>query len=184
MSKGIGKIQKRILLLLMGGLALGFSGSPSHSFKILRILKREWRKTSRRNLQRSIKSLCNLGLVKEKINRDGTMSLYLTKEGKEKALTLKLEKIKIKDSKRWDGKWRIVIFDIPENIKKKREIIRYLLKRIGFRELQKSVFIYPFNCEKEINYVVKNFHLKKYVRFIVAERIDNEEKIRRKFNLR
>ena len=112
------------------------------------------------------------------------MSLYLTKEGKEKALTLKLEKIKIKDSKRWDGKWRIVIFDIPEDIKRKREIIRYLLKRIGFRELQKSVFVYPFDCEKEINYVVKNFHLKKYVRFIVAERIDNGEKIRRKFNLR
>ena len=56
-----------------------------------------------------------------------------------------------------DGEWRIVIFDIPEKFKKAREALRMKLKELGFLELQKSVFIFPYECEDEINFIVEVF---------------------------
>jgi CRISPR-associated endonuclease Cas2 len=83
----------------------------------------------------------------------------------------------------WDGKWRMVIFDIPERIRSGRNALRTKLKQIGFYELQKSVFIFPHECEKEIKIIVNFFRMDKYVKYVVAEYIDNNNQIKKIFNL-
>ena len=91
--------------------------------------------------------------------------------------------MEVKKPAQWDKKWRIVIFDIPEKKKKAREALRKKLKELGFKELQKSVFVYPFECEDEIDFITEVFQIRPYVRFIKAVSITNEEQIRLKFNI-
>ncbi len=183
MSRGLGENQRKILLLLLGGLALGLSGSPKKYFKTLKTIKEEWKEINKQSLGRAIKNLYHSKLIKEKENADGTITLILTDSGKEKALTYDLDKMEIKKPKQWDGKWRIVLFDIPEKIKKTREAIRGHLKKLGFYELQKSVFVYPYDCKKEIEYLIEFYDIRRFVRFVIADSIDNELHIKKNFYL-
>ena len=76
-----------------------------------------------------------------------------------------------------------MIFDIPERFKKAREALRMKLKELGFKELQKSVLILPYECEDEINFIVEVFQIRPFVRFIRAKSFTNEEQLKIKFNL-
>ena len=83
--------------------------------------------------------------------------------------------------KNWE--WINHIFDIPEKFKKSRDALSRSLKRMGFYQLQKSVLVHPFECGKEIDFMVEFFNIHKFVRRILAENIDNELDIKTKFNL-
>ncbi len=182
-AKGKGEIQQKVLLLLMGGLALGLSSSPARYFRILKMVGKEWKDIERRVLHRAIQSLYQSKLVTCKENSDGSTSLVLSKEGEKEVLTYQLEKMKIPKSEKWDRKWRIAIFDIPEYLKKTRDILRIRLKQIGMIELQKSVFVHPYPCDKEIEYLTEFYEVRPHIRFILAESVDNELHLKHKFNL-
>ena len=107
---------------------------------------------------------------------------FLLKRGRQWALTYQIENMRIHAPKNWDEKWRIVMFDIPERFKKVRDILRIHLRSLGFEELQKSVFVHPFPCINEIEYIAKHYGIGKYVRFIIAESIDNEQYVKRRFS--
>jgi len=74
----------------------------------------------------------------------------------------------------WDGKWRIIIFDIPEDKKIVRNIVRELLTRIGCYQLQKSVYVYPHDCIGIVRYIEHTYDIDSYIQFIVAERVETE----------
>lgn len=177
-----GSAQEKVILLLLGGLALSLSRSPRSYFKILNKMHVGWKDIDRRTLMRSIKNLYQSHLIEEKNNKDGTTTFILSKEGKEVAITYNLEKMIISKTK-WDGKWRIVMFDIPERLKKVRDTLRYQLKRLGFLELQHSVFVLPFRCTEELEYIIEFYNIRKYVRLVEANQIDNELDLRHKFKL-
>ena len=183
MSKGHGETQKKILLLLMGGLALGLSASPKGYFKVLKAIGEEWKKIEKEALKRAVKKLYQSKLIRETQNLDGTITMILTDRGKEKALTYNLEKMQIKEPKRWDKQWRMVLFDIPERARKIRDAFRHHLKRLGFYEFQKSVFVHPFDCQDEIDYLIEFYDARKFIRFIIAESIDNELHLKAHFGL-
>lgn len=183
MSKGHGETQKKILILLLGGLALGLSGSPKISFQILKEMKKEWDWIEKQSLKRAIKSLYESKLIKEKENHDGTITLVLTDKGKEKALTYNLDKMKIEKPEQWDKKWRIALFDVPEKARKIRDAFRHHLKQLNFYEFQKSVFIHPYDCKDEIDYLIEFYDARRFIRFIVAEQIDNELHLKAHFGL-
>ncbi len=91
--------------------------------------------------------------------------------------------MEIPKMKKWDGKWRVFLFDIPENKKKFRDIFRSHLKKLGFFEFQKSVFVHPFDCENELEFLIEFYNIRANVRFILAEKIDNELHMKNHFNL-
>ena len=179
----VGNIKKKILLLLLAGLALGLTRSPRKHWWILKQIPKEWSKINRQALQRAINSLYISHLVQEKNNKDGTTTLVLSENGKQKALRFNIDKMKIKKPAKWDGKWRIVMFDIPEKVRKLRDALRLHFREIGLIELQKSVFVYPYSCSKEIEFILEFYNARKHVRFVLAENIDNELHLKKKFNL-
>lgn len=79
--------------------------------------------------------------------------------------------------------WRIVIFDIPDRFKKAREALRKKLKDLGFIKLQESVFVLPYECENEINFIIEVFLIRSFVRFIRVKSFTNEEQVRLGFEL-
>ena len=184
MSERYGEIQKKIILLLLAGLALGLSRSPKSSFKIIKEVGKEWKEIEKRALKRAIKRLYESKLVKEKENSDGTITLVLTDKGKEKALTYNLDEMEIKKPKQWDKKWRVVLFDVPERARKIRDAFRYHLKQLDFYEFQKSVFIHPYDCQDEIEYLTEFYDARKFIRFIIADSLDNELHLKSHFGLK
>ncbi|MDD2935332.1 MAG: hypothetical protein PHX25_02540 [Candidatus Pacebacteria bacterium] len=183
--KGIrlGKTQKKIAMLLLGGLALGLSNSPKKSFEILEEICDEWKNFDKNLLKKSIKRLYELKVIEEKFNKDGTVTIVLSEGGKNRAITYNINNIKIKNPKKWDGRWRFILFDVPEGNKQTRNALRYHLKMIGFFEFQKSVFVHPYDCKDEIDYIIEFYEAREFVRFVVADYIDNELQLKIFFNL-
>src|SRR3989338_10291877 len=100
----IGTIQKKVLLLLAAGLALGLTHSPKQHFRILKDIPKEWRKINQQALSRAISALYTSKLIDEKDNRDGTVTLVLNEDGKKRALRFDLDNIEIKKPLTWDCK--------------------------------------------------------------------------------
>lgn len=184
MSRGLGTIQQKIIILLQAGLALGLSPSPQAHFYILKELSKEWAKINRNSLRRAIKSLYESKMVEMKYNKkENAATIVLTDRGKKKALTYNLGDMEIKKPKTWDGKWRVVLFDIPEHSKKERDLLRYRLKCLGFFEYQKSVFTHPYDCKNEIDYIIEFDNIRKFVRFMIVDSMDNDLHLKAHFNL-
>lgn len=174
MSKGLGKNQQKLLLLLLGGLSLSLSRNPRQYFRTLKAIGKGWNEIDRQAIKNAIADLYKSKLLEEKENNDGSLMIVLTENGKRKALTYQIDEMKIKKTQKWDKKWRIVLFDIPEKKKKTREAVRHHLKNLDFFEYQKSVFIHSCDCKNEIEYIIEFYDIRKYVRFIIADSLDNE----------
>lgn len=183
MSRGLGKNQQKLLLLLLGGFTLSLSRNPRQYFRTLKAIGENWNEIDRQALKNAIANLYKSKLLEEKENKDGSLTITLTENGKRKALTYKIDKMKIKKAQKWDKKWRIVLFDIPEKKKKVREALRYHLKNLDFFEYQKSVFVHSYDCKNEIEYIIEFYNIRKYVRFITADSLDNELHLKHHFGL-
>lgn len=88
-----------------------------------------------------------------------------------------------KKAKRWDGRWRVLIFDVPEYRKPVREKIRRTLISTGFLPLQKSVWVYPYDCEDFIVLLKADFRIGKDVLYMIVDELENDKWLRREFNL-
>ena len=81
----------------------------------------------------------------------------------------------------WDGKWRIVIYDIPRIKSSLRDHLRRVLVRSGFIKMQESVYVFPFPCTDEIENIVTDLAIKDYVEIFIARAVIAEEKLIKKF---
>lgn len=110
--------------------------------------------------------------------------ISLTDKGKRKAGWLQIDSLKITKPKKWDGRWRLVIFDIAQLHQIKREAFRGKLKELGFYLLQKSVWVYPYSCEDEIQLLKDFLGLgSREIRVILAEKIEEDSNLRKIFKL-
>lgn len=107
--------------------------------------------------------------------------IEITKEGIDHLSQIDIECISVVRPAEWDKKWRIVIFDIPEKEKVLRNMIRRKLYQIGFLQIQKSVFIFPFECTSEVNLICDNYGGRKYLKYLIADIIEGENDIIEKF---
>lgn len=176
--------KRKVLLLLQAGLALSLTPSPKMHGYILRELGRNWKNIDRDYLRRVIQEFRYERLVDWRENDDGTVRITLTKLGKEYALEFNFDEMRIKEPAVWDKKWRLVFFDIPEIKRKMRNALRDKLKELGFYELQKSVFIHPYSCQDEIDFIVEFFRLRPFVRYAEAINLTNEEALKLHFDLK
>ena len=113
----------------------------------------------------------------------GVTRVRLTKKGEWFAARIGEGKLVPKKPKRWDGKWRMLIFDIPENRRKSRQQLRLTLTGLGFCRLQDSVWVYPYDCEDFITVLKIDMRLGKDVLYVIADRIENDKKLRSQFGL-
>jgi DNA-binding transcriptional regulator PaaX len=128
--------------------------------------------------------LAKKGLVSFE-KREGKTFIVLTNSGKH-ALALKKQKhALIRDQKRkWDKRWRMVIFDVPEKQKVFRNRFRKLMQEVGFFRLQDSVWVFPYDCEEFVALLRVELKIRRSVLYVVAETIENDTFIRRHFKLK
>lgn len=182
MKNRYGQIVRGILLgLSMAGALVVVMAVPNIALAFGQLYP-ELRRYNRYRVRATLKRLEKGGLVSISYEGDKTV-IRLTKNGQEKILKYKLEEMKIKPQKRWDGKWRIVIFDIPEKFKLARNVFAAKLREIGFLPLQKSVWICPYPCEEEIDFLKEVFKIRPFVKVITAEKVDVKNNLIKAFNL-
>ena len=136
----------------------------------------------RPTLRQGIYRLLKAGYLEKKVIK-GQPQLIISNQGRLR-LERKFSYFKL-ERKRWDGDWRIVIFDLPESLKKWRDYLRNELKsNLGFWPLQESVYITPYPVMGELNELLKEWNLRKYFRYITVTEIDNEHELRQAFGLK
>ncbi len=130
-----------------------------------------------------------LGRLKQKgeiefIERNGKKYARLTERGEE-ALALCQQKMLLANTKprKWDSRYRMVMFDVPEKRKQTRERLRYEMQEVGFLRVQDSSWLYPYDCEEFIALLKADLHIGKDVLYAVVEEIENDTWIRKHFGL-
>ena len=179
----LGKLQKRILLLLMSGVAFGLTRNFGKQIKLIKEISHEWQDIPNQTINTAIRSLYEARFVEKRVLKDGKVEIVISKNGTRRAMIENLSTLKIARPKKWDGYFWIVLFDIPEKRKRVRDALRFHLKKMDFYELQKSVFILPFPCVKEIKFIAEYYNIRKYIRIIEARSIDHEKEIMNHFKL-
>jgi len=124
--------------------------------------------------------LAKKGFIKI-VNKDNDRFIRLTKNGELEALLAKARLFN--QPKKWDGKWRLIIFDIPEDSRGKRNFFRKLLKQNSFYKLQASVFISPYPLNREAIKYLKETKLYQYIRILKVEEIDDDKDLKKHFGL-
>lgn len=122
---------------------------------------------------RLVHRLKSLGYI-ETYLEDRERFIELTPKGKQRLAKYVFDDVKLSIPRKWDKKWRIVVFDIPKKFNNVRDILRQTLNRLGFYKLQDSVYVYPHDCIGLIKYIEETYEIGEYVQFVVAERIETE----------
>lgn len=176
------KIGGKILLLLMEGFALTYIKDKHQRKELWKEYDKIWFSIDRKKLFDAFRILKMGGYVNAIRRADGAIAAELTQKGRSRAMRFKLDDLEVKKPKRWDGKWRMVIFDIPEARRKVRDELRKRLKRLGFHEVQKSSFVIPYPCEDEIHVLINAFDLMEEVR-ILEGAFSYDKDLRKTFGL-
>ena len=129
-------------------------------------------------VRRSIDRMYAQGLL-----RHVGSSLALTREGERSLRKLQLKTFRMNTPLRWDKKWRILVFDIPERQRRLRDGIRRTLLANGFVRLQDSVWIYPYDCEDWVNLWKAELRVGKELLYLIADTVEGDSGLKRKFNL-
>ena len=130
------------------------------------------------DLRGQIYYLKKRGLIKKVV--EGKEKYFeLTTKGFKQIAWNRIDQINYPD--KWDKYFRVVMFDIPKEKNTTRDIIRRKLEKIGFIQMQKSVFVYPFECKKEIDTLCYYCSAEKYLKYMIANIIEGEKEIIEKF---
>lgn len=168
-----GELAKEILKgLALGGFIAVCFVCPNFAQVAKMFEADDWDK--RRRLGQSLKGLEKQKLIKFDEKND-KMIIEITEEGKRKVLKYKFEDIQIKEPKKWDKQWRLVIFDIPEVHKRARNALNLKLQELGFYPLQKSVFLYVYDCKDEIDFIGEYFNIREHINYFVVKEIEKED---------
>ncbi len=167
------KIQTIVLKTVASVGIIGTALVLPNSLKMLKLfgLDKKLKENSSKSINHSRKKLIEKGLLK--YSKEGFLSL--TSLGEKVLRRAEMVDYKFKKPKRWDRKWRILIFDIKETKRGIRNKIRQTLVSIGFVKLQNSVWVFPYDCEDFITLLKADFSIGKEVLYIIADKVENEK---------
>lgn len=189
MHRKYSELTKEILLYLVavGAIALAVT-SPFILMQLAKNIIRAHRLSVKginaNKVSRALQRLRQNRVIILKENENGNCIIEFTEKGKRKIKEIQLENLTIEKSPQWDGRWRIVIFDIPEQgYRTGRDVLRDKLQKLGFVFIQKSVWVLPWPCEKEILFLGELYNITPFINIITAENIYNDLRLRKHFNL-
>jgi len=110
--------------------------------------------------------------------------ISLTPEGRKKAGRFQVNHLTIARPAQWDGKWRVIVFDVKHKQRIKREALRGFIKRLGFSQLQKSVWVHPYDCRPEVELLKEFFGFTtRELNFLLVDQIEDDERLQEVFKL-
>ncbi len=141
----------------------------------------EWKKFNKWRLKQVLKRMRNQKLI-EIVQTNDEYAVKISDQGKRKLLRFDIDNMEL-NQKNWDGKWRIITYDIYTGKKQERELFRKTLKRLKFLKLQKSVYLTPFKCHNEIEYLRQVCNIGQEVLILTVSRMENESAYKEYFGV-
>lgn len=170
-----GKIAKDILkYLAFGGVITIAMLSPVGGPKIVKILFKHL-KYKIKQIKDSAYYLRKRGLVEFINENNNEVTIKITDNGKKYLKTFDIDNMVLNKPEHWDKKWRLVVFDVPEDHKNAREALRRKLKDLNFIRFQDSVWITPYPCDDEIRFLREIFNVPFNVDVFVVEDLKHHE---------
>lgn len=178
-------LTKETLLLLaaMGILTIATGTSPYFLHKLAKEYFKDRIHRMIRARARKLRELEKRKLISFKELGSGMVRIELTYQGKNLVRLYDLEKMKLQKPKKWDGQWRIIIYDIPTFHRKASNAFRLKLKQLGLFALQKSVWVSPYECLPEIEFLATVFdiNIDRHIYYFLAKNVPREKEIKEFF---
>lgn len=141
-----------------------------------------WDEYYKSSVKNGVDKLLRKGQVEVRETEEGIM-VRITDRGRTAVIKRKLEEVGIAKPTKWDGKWRMVFFDVEELERGKRDLFRKWLVRLGLRRMQKRVWVHPYPLDDEIKFLREIVRVPHGVKLVTAERIENDEDLKDWFDL-
>lgn len=180
-------VREVLALLGKGALLTAAILAPKSASILLPLVEKspswdDWRQYNVSYLKRTLKRLEQQKQI-EIVVQNGKQYIQLSKNGKRKILRYSLELLTIEKPKRWDGKWRLILYDIPSTDRRLSEFIRETLKNLGCYQIQKSIYLFPYPCFDQIEFL-REFHcLGNKIQYMIVEQIENDSAYKTYFGL-
>lgn len=136
-----------------------------------------WKHLDKRERERELRRVVSYMKSNHLLRDDYEHGLQITDKGRQRLEETNFEKLAVKPRKKWDGFWRLVIYDIPEKDKQGRNALVSKLKELGFYQLQRSAWLHPFPCRQVIETITGRYKINRYVSYIQTAHIDNQKSI-------
>jgi DNA-binding transcriptional regulator PaaX len=180
----IGKTQKIILGTIAAAGIISVAVLAPNALQAFGMISKAMERKRKYEIKSSLSKLVDRNFIKFVKNKNGNTVARLTEKGEKILRLAEINEYKIKRPKNWDGKWRVIIFDIKEERKSTRNKIRHTLKAIGFCQLQKSVWVYPYDCEDFITLLKADFKIGKDLLYMIVWKMEYEKPLLNYFGLK
>ena len=148
-----------------------FRGPKEMTWAEIKVFRNNWEfeyKKRKKDFSKLVYKLRQGGYLRTLKIKDKS-AITLTPKGLEKVFAIK---IKLTDRKqRPDKKWQMVLFDIPEEKRKDRDMFRKNLQYLGYKKLQKSIWVCPYDVLEETKDLIKRYKIKPYVELLLVKKI-------------
>lgn len=181
-----GEIAKIVLSVVAFAGILAVAAVAPNCVQLLAVADKYQRDKKRRDkwyFNQVIVRLEKQGHIKIVKNQQGVRCVELTNKGEKLFERYEIGELEIKKPKRWDGKYRVIIFDIKEWKRSIRDQIRGWLEDLGFIKLQNSVWVYPYECREVIILLKSHLNVGQEVLYLTVESIENDKWLKRAFDL-
>lgn len=178
---------KEVLALLGAGSLLALAVTMPGATKIVKEIldetsSGEWKKYNQWYLARTLRRLRKQKRVKLEFDGEKTI-VKLTGLGKKKILAYSLGEIEIRRPRFWDRKWRLIIYDVPNKKRYAADRLSRLLDKLGMYRLQKSVFLCPFPCEEQVEFLREYLEIGDNVWLLTVSHFENDKAFRDYFGI-
>jgi len=165
-----------------GGMLLNFKNSTDSNPVVKQFVKwyLDQTRQEKYRIRKIFTELKKQNLISFKKDEENNSRIILENEGKDALLYKKIGTITILKDKKWDKKWRIVLFSMPDNLKPQRNLARTILKKLQFTPLQDGVWIIPLPCKNEVETLFDILKIRPHLKFIETPKLDCEESITKK----
>ena len=187
-AKKVYATTEEILTLLGKGFLIAiawtspYAGSALLKHVILKFVNKVWEKYDQRRLRNTLNEMIKREMIALH-EEDKETTIIVTEKGKKQMLKYNIQKMRLEKPKHWDGKWRVVIFDVKESKKVLRNALRNKMQQLEFYQLQKSVYVSPYPCEKEISFIRQYYLVGDEVSYFLATNLEQEETLKKIFSL-
>jgi len=113
----------------------------------------------------------------------GGDKVRLTPRGLKLFKIASIDQIKIDKPDKWDGLWRLVSYDVPNKYNKSRDVLRSALERLGFKKIQDSLWVFPYECKEEIAVMANTLGLGSYIMMMMTDKLPSDNEWLREFDL-
>lgn len=175
----VGKRDKDIIKAIGTGIKLAsLLAIAATAPNTLQILKPFLKQRGAKGLKCKIEDLKNKGFLYL-----GGDQVRLTNKGLQLQKLIKTEEVTLKKPRQWDGYWRLISYDVPEIGKRDRDYFRETIKKWGFKNIQESLWVYPYNCKEEIAVLADGLNISPHIIYMMTDEIPEEDKWQECFEL-